>query len=85
MLIEFYGQECEHCLKMAQIVERFEKESGVKIEKYEVWHNSENADKMETYDQNRCGGVPFFYNTETGTYICGETGYEDLKKWALEK
>jgi len=29
------------------------------------------------------GGVPFFYNTETEEWICGETDIETLRKWAL--
>ena len=31
---------------------------------------------------NECGGVPFFYNTKTEKFICGEADYETLKKWA---
>ena len=81
-LLEFYGTECPHCERMHLLVRRLEKESGVLVEKYEVWHNSENAKKMEEYDKGFCGGVPFFYNTETKNHICGETQYDDLKKWA---
>jgi len=81
MLIEFFGQECEHCLKMSPLVERLKKE-GFKIEQYEVWHDEENAKLMGKYDKDYCGGVPFFINTETGKYICGETTYESLKEWA---
>ena len=82
MLIEFYGKECPHCAKMAPIVEQLEKESGVKLEKLEVWHNEENLNKMREYDNGLCSGVPFFYNTDTKKYICGETNLEELKKWA---
>ncbi|MBI4119640.1 MAG: thioredoxin family protein [Parcubacteria group bacterium] len=82
MLLEFYGKECPHCLKMTPSVERLEKEMGVKLERYEIWHSDENAQKMEQYDKGFCGGVPFFFNTETGDYICGETSYEELKRWA---
>ena len=82
MLLEFYGKECPHCNRMHPLVERLEKEAGLKVEKYEVWHNAENAKKMEEYDKDLCGGVPFFYNTETKDYICGEADYERLKKWA---
>jgi len=85
MLLEFYGKECPHCIKMAPLVEKLEKEYGVKVEKYEVWHNEENAKKMEEYDKGLCGGVPFFFNTENGDFICGETDYERLKKWANVK
>lgn len=82
MLLEFYGQGCPHCLRMAPLVQELEKETGVKIEKYEVWHNEENAKKIEQYDKGLCGGVPFFFNTETNDFICGFTSYEHLKKWA---
>lgn len=81
-LLEFYGTECPHCNRMHPLVEQLEKELGVKVEKYEVWHNEENAHKMRDYDRGFCGGVPFFYNTSTGEYICGEAPYETLKEWA---
>lgn len=67
---------------MAPLIERLEKEAGIKIEKYEVWHSEENMKKMQEYDTGMCGGVPFFVNTETKSFICGETSYEELKKWA---
>ncbi len=82
MLVDFYGKECPHCLKMVPLVEQLEKETGVKVEKLEVWHDEANAKKMEEYDKGQCGGVPFFVNTDTGAMICGETPYEELKKWA---
>ncbi len=82
MLIDFYGRECPHCHKMEPLVERLEQEAGVKVEKFEVWHDAENAKKMARYDNGRCGGVPFFMNTETGAMICGEVSYEELKAWA---
>lgn len=82
MLLEFYGRECPHCHNMDPLVDRLEKETGVKLEKIEVWHNTENAKKMEEYDKGRCEGVPFFVNTETDDIICGESSYEELKKWA---
>lgn len=82
MLLEFYGTECPHCNRMHPLVERLEKEVGLKVEKYEVWHNAENAEKMKEYDKDYCGGVPFFFNTETNDFICGEVPYEELKKWA---
>jgi len=82
MLLEFYGKECPHCIKMMSLVENLEKELGVKVEKYEVWHDKVNLEKMKEYDKDYCGGVPFFINTKTQKYICGEASYEDLKKWA---
>ncbi len=81
MLIEFYGLECSHCIKMAPLVSKLEEETGVKIEKFETWHNADNNEKREEYDKGFCGGVPLFYNTETKDFICGEASYEELKKW----
>lgn len=81
--MEFYGQECVHCMRMAPLVEKLEKEQGVKVERYETWHNLDNAKKMVEQDKDgACGGVPFFINTETGKTICGEADYDELKNWA---
>lgn len=85
MLIEFYGQECPHCQKIAPLLARLEKEMNVKIERYEVWHNEKNLAKMKEYDTGLCGGVPFLWNTENKKFICGEAPYEDLKKWAAKE
>lgn len=85
MLLEFYGTECPHCVKMAPLVEQLQKEEGVKVEQFEVWHNGENMKKMDEYDKGLCGGVPFFFNTETKAFICGDDSYENLKAWAKEK
>lgn len=81
-LLEFYGETCPHCIKMKPDVEKLEKELGVEVEKNEVWNNEENAKKMEEYDKGLCGGVPFFFNTESKQFICGSAEYEVLKKWA---
>lgn len=70
-------------MRMASRIERLEKETGLGVERYEVWHDPKNAKKLEEYDKNGCGGVPFFINTETKETICGEIVYEKLKKWAL--
>lgn len=83
MLLEFYGKECSHCMRMKPFLRRLEKENGVQIQSFEIWHNDENSKNMGEYDKGLCGGVPFFFNTDTGGYICGETSYEELEKWAL--
>jgi thiol-disulfide isomerase/thioredoxin len=82
MLIEFYGEECPHCIEMKPLIERLEKEAGVEVKKYEVWHDSKNAKLMDKYAKDRCEGVPFFFNTITEDSICGAVGYKDVKKWA---
>lgn len=81
-LLEFYGDTCPHCIEMKPVVEQLEKELGVEVEKFEVWNNEENVKKMEEYDKGLCGGVPFYFNTESGAHICGSADLDALKKWA---
>lgn len=84
-LLEFYGTECPHCMAMMPLVDKLERETGVKVKKFEMWHNEQNAAMMEDIDQGRCGGVPFFFNKKTGKWICGAASYDKLKAWALGK
>ncbi len=81
-LLEFYGTECPHCVDMHGLVERLEKEEGIKVEAIEVWHNKENEARLLELDKDMCGGVPFFYNEQTKKFICGEASYDVLKAWA---
>ncbi len=81
MLYFFYGEECSHCHTMMPLVDKLIEE-GVKIKKFETWHQEENAKLFEEKDKGTCGGVPFFYNDETGASICGEASEEDVRKWA---
>ncbi len=81
-LLEFFGDTCPHCIEMKPTVEKMEKELGVEVEKYEVWNNDENAVKMAEHDNGLCGGVPFFFNTESEKFICGATDYDALVAWA---
>ena len=82
-LMQFFGTECSHCHSMEPLVARLQDEEGVTIQKLEIWHNEENAKLMREYDKGYCGGVPFFYNTKTGKWICGSVSYEKLRDWAL--
>ena len=84
-LYEFYGDGCTHCEAMAPKVEELEEKQDVEVEQLEVWDNKENAKKQVELDDGKCGGVPFFYNTETDEWICGETDMETLQKWANGK
>ena len=70
---------------MEPLVERLEDETGVKVQQLEVWHNEANAKLMREYDKGYCGGVPFFFNTESKQFICGETDEKTLKTWAEGK
>ncbi len=80
-LLEFYGKECPHCVSMMPLIDALIEE-GFAIEKFETWHSEENAEKLAKYDRGLCGGVPFFYNTDSKQFICGETDEETLRKWA---
>ena len=84
-LLEFYGTECPHCISMHSLVERLEKEEGIKVESLETWHNTENEKRLIELDKDLCGGVPFFYNLKSKKWICGEATYEELKDWAQGK
>ena len=84
-LLMFYGTECPFCHKMDPLVEKLEKEEGVKIKKLEAWHNSKNAKLLAEKDTIGCGGVPFFFNENSGKGLCGAVPYETFKKWALGK
>ncbi|NMI76998.1 hypothetical protein GLT92_01090 [Nanohaloarchaea archaeon] len=81
-LYEFFGDGCPHCQKMDPKVEELEEEQGVDVKQLEVWNDQENAEKQMELDDGKCGGVPFFYNTETDEWICGETDQETLQDWA---
>lgn len=80
--MEFYGTECPHCIRMHELVKRLEAEQSVSVDRYEVWHDEENAKKLEEIDKGFCGGVPFFYNSKTKKWICGEAEYGELEEWA---
>ena len=83
-LLEFYGAECGHCLKMMPMIDALIKE-GIAIEKLETWHDEVNAEKMTSFDRGLCGGVPFFYNTESKQFICGEANEKTVRAWAAGK
>ncbi|OGL66418.1 hypothetical protein A2856_01850 [Candidatus Uhrbacteria bacterium RIFCSPHIGHO2_01_FULL_63_20] len=84
MLLEFYGKECPHCVKMMPLVDTLISE-GFDIKKHETWHDEANAELMKTFDKGLCGGVPFFYNTESKQFICGEADEKTLRDWAAGK
>ncbi len=69
---------------MEKTARDLEVKEGVSIERKEVWHNKENLKICEALDNGCCGGVPFFYNTETKKFVCGECPYDELKEWAKD-
>jgi len=90
-LIMFHGRECPHCKKMMPLVERLERETPVRFDRREVWHDEGNADLMRSYLEiiaPKCGGqlkVPTFMNPGARDAVCGEMPYEALKDWALKQ
>ncbi len=84
-LVEYFGDTCPHCIAIKPLVQEVEKELGVTVEKLEVWNDEENLKKLEAADGGRCGGVPFFHNTETNDFICGSANKERLMAWATGK
>lgn len=70
-ILEFYGDTCPHCIEMKPLVTKVEKKLKVTFEKLEVWNDEANAEKLSKIDRGLCGGVPFFYNTESKHFICG--------------
>lgn len=82
MLLEFYGETCPHCIAMKPLVAKVEKSLGVEIKKFEVWNDEKNAAKMAEYDKGLCGGVPFYYNTDSKQFICGSSDEKTFTAWA---
>jgi hypothetical protein len=72
-------------MKMAPLIDQLQQETGLEVQRFETWHNEENAKKLQEYDKGECGGVPYFINTETNEAICGEADFETLKNWATKK
>lgn len=84
-LIEFYGDGCPHYKAMEDKVENLQENEDLDVKQLEVWNNDENAEKKAELDDSKCGGVPFFINTDTGEWICGETTYDELAAWANDE
>ena len=83
MLYEFYGEECPHCDRMRKLTDKLMAEyPDVKIIRKEVWHDKGNMAFIEELDKgDGCGGVPFYFNTGTQKWLCGEVTYDELKGW----
>lgn len=86
-LEEYYGLECPICEVMRERLDKVEKDLGIPVKRFEVWHNKENMERVEALERGgaKVLGIPFFYNTQTGGALCGEVSYAKLKAWALGK
>ena len=62
----FYGRECPHCEALMEYLDELlqdKKYENVNFEKYEVWHNKENAEKLSEVGDIlgvNATGVPYF-------------------------
>ena len=74
----FYGKECPHCEKLLEKLEYIKNDYPIKVYKYEIWHNNDNAalaklaaEKLDT----TITGVPFtiINNTSMSGYSSNST------------
>jgi thiol-disulfide isomerase/thioredoxin len=87
--VEFYGEECPHCIKMIPVVAQVENETGVHFEKLEIWHNDTNKGiyvGYADYISRDCGslGIPTFIGLKTNRSMCGEKSADELKKFIID-
>lgn len=84
----FVGTECPHCDAMRPLVAKLQFETGIVIDERDVWKSESDYRVLENYRADiiakdpECNGIPFFYNTQTGSFLCGEVSYKKLKEWA---
>ncbi|MBP7582748.1 MAG: thioredoxin family protein [Spirochaetes bacterium] len=60
-LYYFYGRNCPHCAQAAPIVDRLGRSYNLKVEKYEVWYDANNRNRLIKMGKERgknVQGVP---------------------------
>mmetsp|Transcript_5575 Transcript_5575/g.5764 ORF Transcript_5575/g.5764 Transcript_5575/m.5764 type:complete len:123 (+) Transcript_5575:145-513(+) len=82
-LMYFYGESCPFTRRAEPHVQCLENNIGRRLQRFEVYGSKEN---QELYAKlggiENCGGVPYFYNLETGESICGLSQCAALIDWA---
>ena len=79
----YYGGRCPYTAKVAPQVACLELHLGQRLSRFETWESEANHRQwVAVGGQENCGGVPFFFNRETGESICGATSCDLLKNWA---
>jgi thiol-disulfide isomerase/thioredoxin len=85
-LLFFTGTECPHCALMRPLVAKLSFETGLVVEERDTWKSETDYRLLENYQEeigdHECQGIPFFYNTDSKAFLCGEVSYKELKKWA---
>lgn len=82
----FWGNGCPHCAIVAEFYDKWEKKDSIKINKYEVWYDKNNAKIMEDRF-SKCNPVPPksqmavpFLVTPDGKCLVGDTPIIDIYK-----
>lgn len=82
-LLFFYGDGCPFTKRAEPAVIELESSIGARLTRLETWNDSANQKKYDDVGgMIKCGGVPYFHNTETGESLCGVQGVDILKAWA---
>ncbi len=85
----FYGTDCPHCDAMRPLIGKLAFDAGIILDERDVWTNQADFRLYENYQNHvaktdpECMGLPFFYDTKTGSYLCGEVSYKELLAWAV--
>lgn len=86
-LIEFHAAGADQCDEMKAPIKQVERKLGTRILQWDVWSDPAAYKLMQFLDKgpdgrSKCGGLPFFYNRNTGKIICGATTEKNLENWA---
>lgn len=63
-------------------------ETGIVCDRRDVWSSEKDYRLLENYQlplqkhDPLCEGLPFFYDTDRKTYLCGQVSYKKLQAWA---
>ena len=81
-LLFFYRATCPFTKKAEPHLQCFENSTRLTVKRLETT-TPKNYDLYESSGGiEHCGGVPFFYNTKTGSTVCGAQSCDVLKLWA---
>ena len=82
-LLMFYGNRCPMTKKADLIRVKVEEKLQTTITRLEVYESEENLQRYKDVGGlQHCGGVPFFYNTETESSVCGVREEAITTAWA---
>ncbi|GEM_PF-4433693 len=83
----FAAPWCGPCKRMEPLLEKLEKEEGIRVDRYDIATSTGRAkfQEMGNKADPPCAAIPFFFNSKTSGSICGATDYEHLRSWALQK